>query len=64
MKEKLQKLVKSWEQLEELVSQEIETGTETNSRKFRELHLIERDTLRQCLRELKEVLGKEMSNVS
>ncbi len=60
MKDKLQKLVKSWEQQVELLNQEIETG----SRKFKEFHLVERDTLRQCLRELKEVFEKEKSNVS
>ncbi len=60
MKDKLQRLIKSWEQQVELLNQEIETG----GRKFKEFHLIEKDTLQECLRELKEVLEKDMSNVS
>ncbi len=55
MKNELQDLIKSWELQEQLLSKEIETG----SGSLKEFFIVEKDTLRQCIKELKEV-----SNVS
>ncbi len=60
MKNELQALIKDWELRMQLLDQEIEQG----SRGLRPFFQAERNALAECLKELKETLEKEVSNVS